>query len=192
MGVGVGRVGGVDGVARLWLAGVAEGVVWVCVVTKLVQFRVGGMMGGAVLMVLLVLLMLVLLLVLLVVVGMGLVVVVLIAIVIIVNFLAVVSTVRAALRVERCGHLLKALTGQGIRVWAVVHGLLEVVTLSVILVLVMMQVAPISDQRSDIRVLHWGALMDRWAFGKYPWGVLIHPAIRRISFLVTTEFFKLL
>jgi hypothetical protein len=41
VGVGVGVVGGVDGVARLWLAGVAEGVVWVCVVTKLVQFRVG-------------------------------------------------------------------------------------------------------------------------------------------------------
>jgi hypothetical protein len=192
VGVGVGVVGGVDGVARLWLADVAEGVVWVCVVTKLVQFRVGGMMGGAILMVLLVLPMLVLLLLLLVVVGMGLVVIVLIAIVIIVNFLAVVSTVRAAVRVERCGHHLKALAGRGIRVWAVVHGVLGVVTLSVILELVIMRVAPIGDRRSDIRALHWGALLDRWAFGKYPWGVVIHPAIRRISLLVTTEFFKLL
>jgi hypothetical protein len=167
MGVGVGVVSLVDQVAWLWVACVAEGVIWICVVTKLVQFRVGGMMGGAVLMVFLVIPMLVLLLLLLAV-GMGLVVIVLIAILIIVNFLAVVSTERAALRVERCGHPLKALAGRGIRVWAVVHGVLGMVTLSVILELVMMRVAPIGDRRSDIKALHWGALMDDWAFGKYP------------------------
>ena len=136
-GVRVGMVWRVGGVGWGGFACVAEGVIWVCRETELVQFVVVGMTGRAVLLVLLVIPMLVLLLLLLVV-GMGMVVIVLIAIVIIIKFLAVVSTVRAVLRVERYGHVPEPLAGRGITVWAMVHGVLGVVALSVILQLVVM------------------------------------------------------